>query len=361
MTPSPKPLGRHIAPALDEARLERQIAAIVDRAARRAVPSSALRGRLGFVVAAATALCLVAGASVAWRLEKTARPQAEPNVTVAGTTVEAPAGGETITLADGSRAVLEPQSKLVLATVRPELVRVVLERGGVELDVTHADGKEFAVVARGYEIRVLGTRFRVQLRGGTLEVAVTRGRVRVTRAGVRDDADLRVLGAGETWTATVEDTRPASVSVPAAEDTAPPEPATGPRRAAVGESESDRAKELLARAEAARAANDPRGAARLFDALRARHRSDPRAGLAAFELGRLRLDRLGDPRGAAEALNDALSLAPGAPFREDAQARLVEAYEASGEQARCLDARARYLSRYPRGVHRGTIASRCAE
>jgi FecR-like protein len=356
MTPSPKPLGRHIAPALDEARLERQIAAIVKRGAPRRPVASSLRRQ-----AVAAAVCLVVGGSVAWRLTKVTRAEpTEPTLAVAGTTVETRAGGETITLADGSRAVLAPKSKLTLMTVRPDIVRVALEEGGVDLDVVHAEGKEFVVVARGYEIRVLGTRFRVRLLEGagaaSLEVEVARGRVRVTHAGKPDDADLRVLGAGETWTATLDAERPVSASAPAIEASADTAPV--PRPAAVG---AGGAKELLARAEASRAANDPRGAARLFDALRAHHRSDPRAGLAAFELGRLRLDRLGDPRGAAEALSDALSIAPGAPFREDAQARLVEAYEASGDHARCLDARAGYLARYPRGVHRGTIASRCGE
>ena len=361
MTPAPKPLGRHIAPALDEARLERQLAAIAGReASRRASAPSSRR-----MVVAAAAACLVIGGGLTWRLGKATRPHAGMGLTVvAGTTIEAPAGGETITLADGSQAVLEPRSKLTLMTVRPELVRVALERGGVELDVVHAEGKEFVAVARGYEIRVLGTRFRVRVVEGAgaaaLEVAVTRGRVRVTRAG-DDDADLRVLGAGETWTATLEAERAVAASRPAPGGAAPPETPTAPRPAAVGVAAGGSAKELLARAESARAANDPRGAARLFDALRERHRSDPRAGLAAFELGRLRLDRLADPRGAAEALSDALAIAPGAPFREDAQARLVEAYEASGDRARCLDARARYLSRYPRGVHRVTIAPRCAE
>ncbi|HSZ81313.1 MAG TPA: FecR domain-containing protein [Polyangia bacterium] len=278
----------------------------------------------------------------------------EPGGALAGTTFEAPAGGETITLSDGSRAVLEARSKLTLITVRPELVRVTLERGGVDLDVVHADGKQFVVSARGYEIRVLGTRFSVRLGEAdgapALAVGVTRGRVRVTREeAASDDQDVRVLGAGETWST-------APTTVPATQDA----PAARPRPPAKAEtSESPRA--LLARAEAARAANDPRAAARLFDALRARHRDDPRAGLAAFELGRLRLDRLDDPRGAAEAFNDAIAVAPDAPFCEDAQARLVEAYDASHDRARCLEARAAYLLRYPRGVHRDKIAARCAE
>ena len=241
MTPSPKPLGRHIAPALDEARLERQIAAIVKRGAPRRPVASFSRRQ-----AVAAAVCLVVGGSVAWRLTKVTRAEpTEPNeqtLAVAGTTVETRAGGETITLADGSRAVLAPKSKLTLMTVRPDIVRVALEEGGVDLDVVHAEGKEFVVVARGYEIRVLGTRFRVRLLEGAgaarLEVAVARGRVRVTHAGKPDDADLRVLGAGETWTATLDAERPVSASAPAVEASADTAPV--PRPAAVGAGEAPR-------------------------------------------------------------------------------------------------------------------------
>jgi transmembrane sensor len=298
-----------------------------------------------------------------------ARLRTETNgAALAGTTFEAPAGGETITLGDGSRVVLEARSRLTLLTVRPELMRLALERGGADLDVVHTEGKELVVDARGYEIRVLGTRFSVRL-GETegapaLEVRVARGRVRVTRgpqgerAGENAGPDVRVLSAGETWstasTASTSSLSPATVSPPGGE--APPRPAS---LAGTALGESPRA--LLARAEAFRAANEPRAAARLFDALRVRHRSDPRAGLAAFELGRLRLDRLDDPRGAAEAFNDAIAVAPDAPFREDAQARLVEAYDASSDRARCLDARAAYLLRYPRGLYRDKIAAHCPE
>jgi transmembrane sensor len=379
MTPTPpseRSLGRHLPPALDGERLDRQVAAIAERAGlgdRR--PRAARR----FLSVAVRSLCVgaVAVAAIvsvmAVRSRLIARLRAEPSASaLAGTTFEAPAGGETITLGDGSRAVLEARSKLTLLAVRPELVRVALERGGVDLDVVHAEGKQFVVEARGYEIRVLGTRFSVRLGetegAAALEVGVARGRVRVTRArqdvggaGQKEEAkeeegeeeDVRVLDAGETWS-----TAPTTVAVPApANNDGAPAPAKP--SGAGGPAESPRA--LLARAEAFRAANEPRAAARLFDALRVRHRSDPRAGLAAFELGRLRLDRLDDPRGAAEAFNDAIAVAPDAPFREDAQARLVEAYEASADRARCLDARAAYLLRYPRGVHRDKIAARCPE
>jgi ferric-dicitrate binding protein FerR (iron transport regulator) len=347
--PSERSLGRHVPPTLDDARLARQVAAVAARTDLRSRPRGtrrALTVAVRTTCVGAVALATIVGV-MAVRSRWLGPLREESGAALSGTTFEAPAGGETITLGDGSRAVLEARSELTLVAVRPELVRVALERGGVDFDVTHADGKQFVVSARGYEIRVLGTRFNVRLgeTEGTpaLEVRVARGRVRVTREA-SDGQDERVLDAGETWST-------ARTTVPETRGAPPP--------AKVEAGESPRV--LLARAEAFRAANDPRAAARLFDALRVRHHGDPRAGLAAFELGRLRLDRLDDPRGAAEALNDAIAVAPDAPFREDAQARLVEAYDASRDHSRCLEARAAYLSRYPRGVHRDKIAARCAE
>jgi transmembrane sensor len=339
MTPPESSLGRHIQPALDDARLARQVSAIAAAGGRRPRRWS---GLLAVAAAGAAVFAVVASRSGVAPPPPAPRPPAAAAV-----------DGETLTLADGSRAVLDPRSKLTLLTMRADLVRVELERGGVDLDVVHAEGKQLVVLARGYEIRVLGTRFTVRLGEGKGEpdvfVGVARGRVRVTRAG--DDSNARLLDAGETWSA-----GPSATASAAPAESAPAR-GRAPAVAEAGES----ARQLLARAEAFRAADDPRAAARTLATLRARYPADPRAGLAAFELGRLRLDRLGDPHGAAQAFQDAVSIAPAAPFREDAQARLVEAYAAGGERGRCLDAQAEYLSRYPRGLHRQKVASRCPE
>ena len=97
--------------------------------------------------------------------------------------------------------------------------------------------------------------------------------------------------------------------------------------------------ELLRLAEVARSAGRLAEAARAFDALRHKYRGDARAGLAAFELGRIRLDSMGNAAGAAEAFADAIALSPGAPFREDAEARRVQALERSGSGACAFGAR----------------------
>jgi hypothetical protein len=68
---------------------------------------------------------------------------------------------------------------------------------------------------------------------------------------------------------------------------------------------------------------------------------------------------LGDLRGAVSAFRRAIALAPGAGFKEDAMARLVDAYAALGERAQCRTARDAYLASYPRGVHATVVAKKC--
>jgi hypothetical protein len=81
--------------------------------------------------------------------------------------------------------------------------------------------------------------------------------------------------------------------------------------------------------------------------------------LAAFELGRLRQDTLHDPAGAADAFADAIVLAPNGPFREDAEARRVEALDAAGRRERCAEAKAAFLARYAAGIHRQRVSTMC--
>jgi hypothetical protein len=99
----------------------------------------------------------------------------------------------------------------------------------------------------------------------------------------------------------------------------------------------------------------------MYQELLASYPRDPRAGLAAFELGRLRMDRLGDLPGAVRALQQAVALAPGAELREDALARLVAASAAAHDHAVCARTRARYLTDYPSGVHHRTVSAAACE
>jgi TolA-binding protein len=117
------------------------------------------------------------------------------------------------------------------------------------------------------------------------------------------------------------------------------------------------ARELFEQARSEWRAGRMAEAAKTYQALLASHPRDPRAGLAAFELGRLRMDRLGDMPGAVLALQQAVALAPGAELREDALARLVAASAAAHDHAVCARSRARYLADYPSGVHHRTVSA----
>ncbi len=274
-----------------------------------------------------------------------------------------------VALDDGSRLELAAQTKVRVTGNEPLSMALELDRGRVDCDITPRPGRHFSVSAAGVEVRVKGTRFGVELAPGRdrVDVDVTRGLVEVSWA---NGAERRDLAAGERWS--IDLTRPAatneaqepvaSAEPPAAPDApssaeegSPPAHASAPHAALA----TPGARERLDLGNAARRAGDAASAARAYEQLLSAHPSDPRAGLAAFELGRLRMDRLGDAQGAISALQKAVLLAPGAGFREDAMARLVEAYAAAGATDRCRSARAAYLKNYPSGVHATAVARQC--
>jgi tetratricopeptide (TPR) repeat protein len=282
-----------------------------------------------------------------------------------------------VALDDGSRLELAAQTKVRVSGNEPLSLALELEHGRVDCDITPRPGRHFTVAAAGVEVRVKGTRFGVELAPARDRVAVdvSRGLVEVSW---NHGAERRDLAAGERWS--IDLARPAAASptpdrapsdassapaaapasselVPSAtaEPAAPASNSVHPRAAPANPG----ARELLDLGNAARRAGDIAGATHAYEELLAAHPTDPRAGLAAFELGRLRMDRLGDVSGAISALQKAVALAPGAGFREDAMARLVEAYAAAGSLERCRAAQSAYLKNYPGGVHATAVSRQC--
>ncbi len=306
---------------------------------------------------------------------------------IEGTALETDEGQtQAVTLVEGSRVVLGPSSRLTLVNVSSDRVRLRLDRGVIDVDATHRAGRTFTISAKQLDIDVVGTRFRVDVgdASGNADVSVTEGRVRVTS---RDDPQHpRYLGAGESWSTRAVVSTSSSATHPVAlasadagvPHMAPSRPRLSPkfltlyRDGHYNEAYALVADEFAARcaaldadglyrlADTARLSGHPREAANAFDALRTRFRTDKRAPLAAFELGRIELDDLDEPRAAKAALDDAVSLLqPDDPFREDAEARRVQAFEEIGDRAECAAARDRYLGAYPQGSHRGSVAKRC--
>jgi hypothetical protein len=330
-------LARFVRPNLTEAR----IAWLWGRVDARSRPS---RMRRRLLPAVAVAACC-AGLLVAMTRGRSKQP---PN-SMEGAVVESGA----ITLADGSRVVLADGGRVRIVTVREDTVELALEVGAIDLAVMHSR-RLLVVHTPRYDIVDLGTRFRVMLdaQGGT-HVDVSEGTVEVR---CRDGSErTRLLGAGESWSNAQTSVVASAVAVVRE---APRPVSETPAAAPIVRESSPGPKELLETAESARLAGQLRSAAEAFDTLRHRFRADSRAALAAFELGRLRLDSLDDAPGAVDALNDAIRLSPRGPLREDAEARRVEALAAE-RSPDCSAARDAFLARYPHSAHASGVAGRC--
>ena len=360
----PPPLASYLEPEVSQARIARNRAAIEARLARPWWLSLRVAGVGALAVAVAVAVV------IAW-------PSAHVGPSVwsaaAGERVRTTERVRSVALLDGTVVALAAHSSIRGIVNRAAEVAMELESGGAVFDVTRNPARAFVVHAGAVEVRVLGTRFRVSRTGDRVSVDVERGRVEVR---VRDDRS--VLGAGDHWSsdehmlergaaaqvvpAHVPAPRPAEIVEPT-----PPSPVVGtnapraqPHATRPGQPPDDVAgRTLFEAAQAARREGNPQRAAALFGEIVAQHSSDPRAGLAAFELGRIRADVLHDVPGAIAMLERAQSLSPYAAYREDAQARLVSLYERSGNGARCRAERAEYLRDHPAGVHRDEVTSHC--
>src|SRR5262249_20031045 len=121
---------------------------------------------------------------------------------------------------------------------------------------------------------------------------------------------------------------------PSAEASAVPE-------ASASASAAPSARALFEAANQARHAGKLEIAARYYRELLARFPDDPRAKLAAFELGRLEIATgKGD---AQKALEQAAQGPSGSSVHEDALAKLVALHDARGETVQCQRARDEYI------------------
>lgn len=101
---------------------------------------------------------------------------------------------ERASLGDGSTIWSSPATNWTAEQDSADAVRIVLRRGAIEARVTRSTARApFVVASDDWEVKVLGTRFRVERRDdGGVAVAVFEGRVRVTGHGT-----VASLAAGE--------------------------------------------------------------------------------------------------------------------------------------------------------------------
>lgn len=367
-------------PEVTEGRVARQWATIEQRLPRgagaRRMPRYVGFGILPLMAAGVFWLALRAG-----------------SVPSAGEVIESERTPVTVTLRDGSTLALDAQTKLHLLRDEDQAVDVDLGSGKASFDVTHVRGRTFRVHAGLVVVRVVGTRFEVarttRSEGSYVQVAVARGMVEVQR---RDGTGgVRRLNAGETWSALIPQGAVAKPPVSASAQpiavesdavaSAPAAPAghdafersalshvlPGPSsasgkatRAAARDRPAPTAAALLKRASLARRSGQMLEAAEAYTELLRLFPNDSRAGLAAFELGRVRMDALMQPKAALDAFGAALRSNPRASFREDAVARIVVAFDQLGDRESCRLARDRYQKEFPGGVHALALASRCS-
>jgi TolA-binding protein len=355
------------APAADDRLLELW-PKIARAEARRGTRGRRLRGAAAG--AAAFGVLLVA-------LVLTRSPEQEP-VTAPRAVVESAASDtpQQLSLADGSQLMLTSGTRARVVVMRADEVRVRLEQGQVECEVTPAPERRFIVEAGGFEVVVTGTRFTVVAGGdaalaASVVVTVQHGSVQVHEQPGRL---LASLGAGQLWASE----RPAAVLERSDAGSEPPAASATPEMGAAIRPERcpsctppgtssplapppPDVRTLLGRASDARRAGKISEAVAAFDELIRRYPEDEHAGYAAFQLGRIRLDSLGDPASAAQDFSFAVAHPGSGFFPEDAEARLVEALAKAGKNAACAQARRRFLEKYPRSARRASIERACHE
>jgi ferric-dicitrate binding protein FerR (iron transport regulator) len=334
-----------------------------------------LTGRVAIASLAVAAVIAVALGGKNWLENRDAMVGATSVAALSQATLETSSDSLAVDLEDGSRMELAAHSRLsVQKQVRDEF-RLKLDQGKVECDVVHNPKRQFFVQTSGVIVRVTGTRFSVDVKNEEaangesaqyVEVGVSRGSVEIQRTD--GTMPVRRLAAGERWAMRISDgvTPGATAEGQTTRDPAlntsggnSPSPSNALRKSAGSPEPAEDARELLEKGRVARREGNPQAAAQAYQQLLSQYPQDSRAGLAAFELGRLRMDRLGDLKGAIAALNQAVQLAPGANVREDAMARLVDAYHRTGNDDNCASAQRAYLTAFPAGVHAATVRLRC--
>jgi transmembrane sensor len=287
----------------------------------------------------------------------------------------------TLRLADGSRAELVgTQSELEVTHNSKDRVGLELVAGRAHFEVVHDPLRSFIVEARPYRVEVIGTVFDVERDGREVSVGVTRGKVRVYGPQGAEDV---AAGQIKRWPATIAASpAPAVVPEPTAADEEPQDNAaeehaarpshtrSGKRGAALASWRSlsqsgqfDAAFDALQRtsgvendpaalmdaADAARLSGHAQNAVQYLMRVVNEHKGSPVAPLAAFTLGRVYLDKLGQPDKAADAFQRARALAPNGSLAQDALAREVEALSKGGNAQKAYVRAREYLQQYPNG------------
>jgi transmembrane sensor len=266
-----------------------------------------------------------------------------------------------VVLEDGSRIARLSDASLVQVT-EASSSRVVakLDAGSASFDVHPNPQRAFEVIAGNVRVSVLGTAFTVALEGSQTRVSVTRGKVRVTWA---DSSAVLVAGEAGLYPPLHATTKPPAAVESLKQEGIEPvaresdwrelakkgdyaaayrELSTGSERKPVSEPA-----DLMLAADVARLSNHPQAAVAPLRKVFGEFPGDVRAPLAAFTLGRVLLENLGQAGAAADAFHSAQTLAPSGPLAEDALSREIEARQRAGQHERAKTLAATLAKLYP--------------
>jgi ferric-dicitrate binding protein FerR (iron transport regulator) len=285
-----------------------------------------------------------------------------------------------VALDDGSQVVLDPGAQLQVLSNDGERFQALHVRGTIAYDVQAGGARRWeietafatieaikpiearVVIARSaHTVAILVERGVVMVRGervaGRVQRLTTGQRLVVgDGAATADDAATAPAPAPAAAAATAvvaatpaPVTPPAPPTPPVTPPAAPPAPVAPapptPIAAAIDGADDLRPK-------------DPEAAAALLERAVASHPDDPGVGLAAFALGRLYLESLGQPGRAAEVFRRIVDRGTPRALLEDAHTRLVEALLASGERHRAREAFDEYARKYPDGRRTAALRAR---
>jgi transmembrane sensor len=342
--------GTHIDPGLSDRDVERLVAGSRRKRRRRTVVRFA---------SATVAGC--AGVAVLLVFLHHRPQPATPVVAQQSVSIPAPvpAADRTLRFSDGSLAIpLDVASKIEVAEESPTRIGLRLLQGHGHFEVTPRPQRTFSVRAGDVTVTVVGTVFTVERVADRVGVAVERGTVRVDWG-----VGVRLLRKGESgWFPPLVVDAPKvarhvpSLPAPTSKSLATVHPSGDQPAPALARREQT-AEELLLVADAARLAGHPDEGALALRRLLRDHRTDPRAPLAAFTLGRMLLMELGRPREAAAAFAQVRQLSPRGPFAEDALAREVEAWSQAGQSDLARERAQEYLQIYPGGRRTPSVRS----
>jgi hypothetical protein len=253
-----------------------------------------------------------------------------------------------LTLQGGTEARLESSSVMTI----DHGGRAKVDGGEVAFKVPHqTTGHSYVVLAGPYRVVVLGTRFKLRLDDSRrLFVDVQEGVVEVW-----DHARLARLTPGETWAS------PAAAPEPAAatDATKPSEPA--PSAAARSHA---RARTVAlatpgdvaadAEARAALDAGEPSRALALYRALA--QRGGPAGENAAYEIGKILRDKLGQPASAVAAWRRYRADHPNGLLRAETDVSIIETLVHAGDTTGALAEANDFIRNHPDSERRAEIA-----